>query len=91
MAERLRGLGDLRSAAIVTRIAEEELAHVAVGVDWFLRLCTQSGQAPGEAFEGKGMGEQLLGVGSEAERGGRRAQGAERRWRARAFQPRCQS
>ena len=55
VAERLRGLGDLRSAAIVTRIAEEELAHVAVGVDWFLRLCTQTGQAPGEAFQGKGM------------------------------------
>lgn len=37
LADRLVGLGDSRSAAIVARIAEEERAHVAIGVSWFQR------------------------------------------------------
>lgn len=37
--QRLRGSGDARSAAIVEKIAEEERAHVAVGVFWFRYLC----------------------------------------------------
>jgi hypothetical protein len=40
---RLVGGGDMRSAAIVARIAEEESAHVAVGVAWFRRLCAALG------------------------------------------------
>lgn len=39
LVQRLVGLGDNRSAAIVRRIAEEERAHVAVGVQWFKRVC----------------------------------------------------
>jgi uncharacterized ferredoxin-like protein len=35
LADRLRGLGDNRTAKIVRRIAEEERAHVAIGVLWF--------------------------------------------------------
>lgn len=34
LTSRLVGLGDNRTAAIVRRIAEEERAHVAVGVTW---------------------------------------------------------
>jgi uncharacterized ferritin-like protein (DUF455 family) len=39
LSQRLVGLGDARSAAIVGRIAEEERAHVAIGVAWFERVC----------------------------------------------------
>ena len=38
LAERLVGCGDNVSAAIVGRIAEEEKAHVAVGITWFIYL-----------------------------------------------------
>jgi uncharacterized ferritin-like protein (DUF455 family) len=41
LAERLVGCGDNVSAAIVGRIAEEEKAHVAVGVTWFVYLHRQ--------------------------------------------------
>lgn len=40
LAERLVGLGDPRSARIVARIAQEERAHVAVGVCAAACLCT---------------------------------------------------
>lgn len=50
LAERLVGAGDNRSAAIVGCIAEEERAHVAVGVSWFVWLCQLLGQEPGEQF-----------------------------------------
>ena len=38
LAEKLVGCGDNRSAAIVSRIAAEEKAHVAVGETYFLCL-----------------------------------------------------
>ncbi|EFJ49236.1 hypothetical protein VOLCADRAFT_104455 [Volvox carteri f. nagariensis] len=40
LVSRLVGFGDPRSAAVVSLIAEEERAHVAVGVTWFTRLCS---------------------------------------------------
>jgi uncharacterized ferritin-like protein (DUF455 family) len=39
LAERLVGWGDSVSAAIVSRISDEEKQHVAVGVYWFSRIC----------------------------------------------------
>ena len=39
LAERLVGHGDNVSAAIVRRISEEELGHVAVGAAWFREVC----------------------------------------------------
>lgn len=39
LVERLIGHGDARSAAIVARISEEEIGHVAVGVEWFRTVC----------------------------------------------------
>ena len=39
LAERLVGWGDNVSAAIVTRISEEERQHVAVGTYWFGAIC----------------------------------------------------
>ena len=39
LAERLVGWGDNRSAAIVARIADEEQAHVSIGVYWFKLIC----------------------------------------------------
>jgi uncharacterized ferritin-like protein (DUF455 family) len=47
---KLQGHGDNRSADVVDRISREELAHVAVGVAWFRRLCERVGADPGEAF-----------------------------------------
>jgi len=50
LAERLVGAGDNRTAAIVRRIADEELAHVAVGVHW-LRGCSQAaGRDPRDVY-----------------------------------------
>ena len=46
------GLGDVRSSQIVDRIANEEKAHVAVGVAWFTRLCFALGSEPGAVFRG---------------------------------------
>ncbi|CAG9467607.1 unnamed protein product [Pedinophyceae sp. YPF-701] len=52
LAKRLgRKEGDWRSSAIVRRIAEEERAHVAIGVSWFVRVCDALGERDyGEAF-----------------------------------------
>ncbi|KAL6770321.1 hypothetical protein ACKKBG_A34500 [Auxenochlorella protothecoides x Auxenochlorella symbiontica] len=50
LVDRLVGLGDARSAAIVRRIAQEETAHVAVGVVWFRGVCAALGADPGHAF-----------------------------------------
>jgi uncharacterized ferritin-like protein (DUF455 family) len=51
LAQRLVGLGDARSAAIVARIAEEERAHVAVGVAWFERVCVAGAASAAAAAE----------------------------------------
>ena len=50
LSQRLRDMGDRRSAAIVGQIAEEEKAHVAVGVEWLRWLCEREGQDPAAAF-----------------------------------------
>lgn len=50
LAERLVGWGDNRSAAIVARIADEEQAHVAVGVYWFNTMCHVLGQDAKRVF-----------------------------------------
>lgn len=50
VVERLMGVGDHRSAAIVAKIAEEEVAHVAVGVAWFTRVCKELRMDPGTSF-----------------------------------------
>jgi uncharacterized ferritin-like protein (DUF455 family) len=42
----------VRSGLIVRKIADEELAHVAVGVTWFMDVCRRSGVDPGESFQG---------------------------------------
>jgi uncharacterized ferritin-like protein (DUF455 family) len=50
LAERLVGWGDNVSAAIVARIAEEEHAHVAVGVLWFRAICSSLGDDSKDVF-----------------------------------------
>ncbi|KAI5076159.1 hypothetical protein GOP47_0008224 [Adiantum capillus-veneris] len=50
LAGRLVGWGDVRSASIVNQIAEEELAHVAVGVSWFLTVCKMIDRVPDKTF-----------------------------------------
>ncbi|CAM6037658.1 unnamed protein product [Sphagnum compactum] len=51
LVERLMGFGDARSASIAKHIAEEEVAHVAVGVSWFLSVCKQLGMNPASRFQ----------------------------------------
>lgn len=50
LAARLVGAGDVRSAAIVRKIAAEEWAHVAVGVSWLRMVCKARSVDPGDAF-----------------------------------------
>ena len=43
-------MGDDRSASIVSRIAHEESAHVAVGVSWFRLVCRALDVDPGPTY-----------------------------------------
>jgi uncharacterized ferritin-like protein (DUF455 family) len=47
---RLERAGDTGSAAILRRIYEDEIGHVAVGARWFERLCREHGLDPEAAF-----------------------------------------
>lgn len=51
LVKRLMGFGDHRTSNIVAKIAEEEVAHVAVGVDWFLSVCQKMNRAPCPTFK----------------------------------------
>lgn len=50
MVERLSHAGDAASAAIVQRILDEEVAHVAAGSRWFRYLCERRGVDPDTEF-----------------------------------------
>ncbi len=46
MRERLRAAGDAESAAVLARILEDEIGHVAAGRRWFMHLCDADGLDP---------------------------------------------
>ncbi len=50
MIERLRGVGDAASAAILDIILREEIAHVAAGSRWFGYCCAREGRDPDATF-----------------------------------------
>jgi uncharacterized ferritin-like protein (DUF455 family) len=50
--QKLVGFGDNMTSKIVARIADEEVAHVAVGVYWFVSVCQKMGRAPCSTFKG---------------------------------------
>jgi uncharacterized ferritin-like protein (DUF455 family) len=50
--QKLVGFGDNKTSKIVARIADEEVAHVAVGVYWFVSVCQKMGRAPCSTFKG---------------------------------------
>lgn len=50
--QKLVGFGDLRTSNIVSRIADEEIAHVAVGLYWFLYICQKMNRVPCSTFKG---------------------------------------
>ena len=52
MIERLRGLGDQASVAVLQTILAEEVRHVAIGSHWFAWCCERDGVAPGPTFIG---------------------------------------
>lgn len=52
LVKKLIGFGDHRTSNIVAKIADEEVAHVAVGVYWFVSVCQKMGRAPCSTFKG---------------------------------------
>ncbi|KAL7104020.1 hypothetical protein ACP275_08G218000 [Erythranthe tilingii] len=50
LVNKLMGFGDHRTSNIVAKIADEEVAHVAVGVYWFVSVCQKMGRAPASTF-----------------------------------------
>ena len=46
MRDRLQATGDTESAAVLTRILEDEVGHVAAGRRWFMHLCDERGLDP---------------------------------------------
>lgn len=50
LVQKLIGFGDCKTSKVVAKIAEEEVAHVAVGVYWFVGVCQQMGRAPCPTF-----------------------------------------
>jgi len=51
MIARMEGAGDVESAKILQIIYSDEITHVRYGMDWFLRLCPERGQAPAPAYQ----------------------------------------
>ncbi|XP_050205710.1 uncharacterized protein LOC126655530 [Mercurialis annua] len=51
LVQKLIGFGDSRTSKIVARIADEEVAHVAVGVYWFVSVCQKLGRPPCSTFK----------------------------------------
>ncbi|CAN1194715.1 Uncharacterized protein HI_0077 [Linum perenne] len=51
LVQKLIGFGDNQTSKIVARIAEEEVAHVAVGVYWFVSVCQKINRAPCSTFK----------------------------------------
>ncbi|GLT94021.1 hypothetical protein SLE2022_117840 [Rubroshorea leprosula] len=51
LVQKFIGFGDHRTSNIVARIAEEEVAHVAVGVYWFVSVCQKMNRAPCSTFK----------------------------------------
>ncbi|XP_021280727.1 uncharacterized protein LOC110414001 [Herrania umbratica] len=51
LVQKMVGFGDHRTSSIVARIAEEEIAHVAVGMFWFISICRKMNRAPCSTFK----------------------------------------
>lgn len=51
MREKLREVGDEKSAAIFDVIYEDEKGHVAVGAKWFRFLCARERRDPAQSFQ----------------------------------------
>ena len=48
---RLHGNGDSATAAVMEKIGEDEISHVAAGVRWFEHVCAQQGLDPVPTFK----------------------------------------
>ncbi|WRX11295.1 Protein of unknown function DUF455 - like 1 [Theobroma cacao] len=51
LVQKMVGFGDHRTSSIVARIAGEEIAHVAVGMYWFISICRKMNCAPCSTFK----------------------------------------
>ncbi|KAK8956489.1 hypothetical protein KSP40_PGU021201 [Platanthera guangdongensis] len=52
LVQKLVGFGDHTTSNIVAKIADEEIAHVAVGEFWFALVCQKTDRTPSDAFKG---------------------------------------
>lgn len=50
MIARLDRLGDTESAAVLRRIYDDEIGHVAIGMRWFALLCARRALPPAETY-----------------------------------------
>jgi uncharacterized ferritin-like protein (DUF455 family) len=50
MVERLRAVGDPQTVAVLSRILQDEVGHVAIGSCWFRYLCQRQGREPEQAY-----------------------------------------
>ena len=50
MVQRLKSIGDTDAVDILDIIARDEVGHVAVGTEWFNRLCESRGYEPEATF-----------------------------------------
>jgi uncharacterized ferritin-like protein (DUF455 family) len=50
MVDKLRSVGDARSADILQLIHDEEIAHVAAGMRWFSDVCGKRGLDAAETY-----------------------------------------
>ena len=50
MIEKFQRSGDQESAAVLTRILNDEIGHVAIGTRWFHFVCDQRGLAPERTY-----------------------------------------
>ncbi|MEM0908645.1 MAG: ferritin-like domain-containing protein [Pseudomonadota bacterium] len=50
MIAHFEGAGDQKTAAVLSRIYEDEKGHVFVGASWFRYLCDRTGKAPEPTF-----------------------------------------
>ncbi|KAL5227916.1 hypothetical protein ABZP36_016181 [Zizania latifolia] len=59
LVQKFLGFGDHRSADIVTKVAEE-LAHVSVGLHWFLKVCQMMGREYDVVLNGFHLNTQIV-------------------------------
>ena len=48
---KLRQAGDTAALAVIQRIFDDEIDHVAIGARWFGEVCARRGEEPAKAYQ----------------------------------------